>query len=280
MTVLCAVICEKSLYGGSCCSRSLRSFQDIVTMMARQCTVHIAHLATMDVVFSAQKSNPQMHQTYIDQCITTAFSETKDLDLMLRLPPSTYDDIAADLSRPDAPLPLVLLGHPSPVARWARVWPAIAALPRLRRLHLKLDHDSESSWLIVNEQAILLRPLFAFSAQPRVQIYLSLPEVTHEEPPVSSLREDTWVPVSLRLNRFPRQRFFPERRIDGSIGIVYEEDVRKSFQIPGPDCAETMCRADLAMHMWSAGIDGDYLDISKPQMWSQRVFSGNWICLK
>ncbi|KZZ97550.1 hypothetical protein AAL_03514 [Moelleriella libera RCEF 2490] len=202
-------------------------FQDIVNMMARQCTVHIAHLATMDVVFSGQKSNPQMHQTYIDQCITTAFSETKDLDLMLRLPPSTYDDIARDLSRPDAPLPLVPLHQQtSPVVRWARVWPAIAALPRLRRLHLKLDHDSESSWLIVNEQAILLRPLFAFSAQPRVQIYLSLPEVTHEEPPVSSLRENTWVPVSLRLNRFPRQRFFPERRIDGSIGIVYEEDVR------------------------------------------------------
>ncbi|KAK2593029.1 hypothetical protein QQS21_009283 [Conoideocrella luteorostrata] len=235
-------------------------YQHVASLIAESSVIHIADIATLGFLLDAMDPPSNASSSLCpNRLFSNAFSSIKSLDLSFRLPRQVYTAIEAQSTQPNSTC--TPNQKPSPATTWISMWTDLAHLKHLQALKITLDHDSESSWSAINEQAILrsIHPLTT-SPNPELHVTVHMPQVpkTHADPPAHNL------PSSFSISRFTRQRFFTERRQDDSVGIVYEEDAYKSFQIPGENVTETVRAAELTMHIWFLGIDLDYLAVEEP----------------
>ncbi|GAO17268.1 hypothetical protein UVI_02061140 [Ustilaginoidea virens] len=231
-------------------------YQDVAYLMAVHLAIHITDIATLD--FLLDPANAAAGTTSASNLFARTFPLTRNLTLAFRLSPKVYQDIAALSSQPE------LSNGPSPAHMWMRVWRKTAGMASLRTLDITIDHGSKSSWSTLDEQAVLSTLLPLASAPPRLALTIHVPHspASPAPGPRSEGRPDL-IPILSRVERYARQRFFTEKRQDGSVGLVYEEDAQKMMDIPGQDAAEMQRAAEWIMHIWFQGVDLDYLAMTE-----------------
>ncbi|OAQ64372.1 hypothetical protein VFPPC_05651 [Pochonia chlamydosporia 170] len=227
-----------------------RVYGEIASLTAEKCVLHITDLTTLDQLLNGDDKSPS--GSLIDSLPKTSFSHVRKLNLTFRLTLQDYKMIELQAKQP---ISLDHLTNKPPVALWMDIWAGIAKLKHLQSLHLYLDHDSQASWTLVNEAAILT-PLLALSQNPNLRTTISIPAL----PPQDTQTNTPPLSLSpLNIKRFTRQRFFTEQRQDGTYGIVYEDDANSMFHDPGPSADELARTAEMTMHAWLHGIELDYL---------------------
>lgn len=225
-------------------------YGEIASLTVEKCVLHITDLTTLDQLLNGDDKSPS--GSLIDSLPKTSFSHVRKLNLTFRLTLQDYKMIELQARQP---ISLDHLTNKPPAALWMDIWAGIAKLKHLQSLHLYLDHDSQASWTLVNEAAILT-PLLALSQNPNLRTNISIPAL----PPQDTQTNTPPLSLSpLNIKRFTRQRFFTEQRQDGTYGIVYEDDANSMFHDPGPSADELARTAEMTMHAWLHGIELDYL---------------------
>lgn len=207
-------------------------YEDVVYLLADTRVIHINDITTLELLFNCSSRSSNLW--------TRAFFHARRLHLSLRLPPPVFKALAAKTKAVPS----------APSSPWLRLWHNITRLPRLQRIDITLDHNSEASWSTVDEHAVLA-PLQTLASDPAINTAIHLPNVA-SPPPHDAVLGRT-------IQRFTRQRFFAEYRKDGTIGVIYEEDAYKSFRTSGPRAAEALRAAELTMHIWFQGVNVDYV---------------------
>ena len=126
-------------------------------------------------------------------------------------------------------------GTDAACALWASVWPAVCGLPKLRNLHIWLDHDEASSWSVVRERRVVgggLMTILATNLQararaknlPQVDVLFNLPKL---HPALA--RPDTHFVAGSPPSLFPierryRLRYYCEERADGRLRVTGAAD--------------------------------------------------------
>ncbi|KHN95743.1 uncharacterized protein MAM_06355 [Metarhizium album ARSEF 1941] len=238
-----------------------RIYTEMADLVAEVSVLHVTELSTLDQLLQRDHDNTWL---FTDSMFLSSFAGVRSLHLAFRLPLQVYkmielQDKQSNVSThpPNQLLPTM----------WKGIWPAIAGLKHLRSLDVYLDHDSEASWTLVDE-ATILRHLLPLSKRPHISTTVRIPKL----PPRQDTDQDAGSsmeksPSLLDIQRFIRQRFFPQQRQDGTHGIVYEHDANNMFGDPDPSADELTRTAELTMHLWLHGIELDYLAMSRRLGW-------------
>jgi hypothetical protein len=228
-------------------------------LLAEKSILHITDLATLEELLGGV-SEPTPGNQLASSMPRGSFARVRRLRLAFRLPLAVYKmiELQVNLGKRIGDC----LDHKPPAAIWMDIWPAVSKLKRLQSLEVYLDHDSEGSWTLVNETSILC-PLLSNVENSRFSTTISVPTLPlHEKGDAAEfISIDSLSTISVQ--RFVRQRFFTERRRDGTFGIVYEDDANNMFHHPSPSADELARTAEMTMHLWLHGIDLDYREMSQ-----------------
>lgn len=232
-------------------------FDDVAYYLAEKSVLHITDLPTLHRLQQSNASSP--NKAFTDESLTAAFKTVKSLKLTLRLPMSVYK--ALD------PSPKCTSNSPAATTTiWTQSWTAISQLRHLTSLQIWMDHDSQCSWSLVNERA-MLSPLTRLATTPGLTMTINLPSLLSRlTKPERHFPEDDEKTAPFNITRYLRQRFFCERRKDGTFGVVYDDDAHRLFSFPGneepnPDQREL---EDIDRWSWLGGIDMAEMSISEP----------------
>lgn len=230
-------------------------YEEVAYLVAEKAVIHVTDLATLNVLLT-QNDQSASGSNFTHSLPINSFSGVRRLRLSLRLPLQVYKIIELQSNQG---MPLHRLQGPA--AMWMSMWPAIAKLQHLQSLQVYLDHDSEASWSLVDEDAILstLLPLSLNSNLSTTISMPALPQPKDTKGNSESSSDDS--PSNFHIQRFTRQRLFTERRTDGSYGVVYEDDANSMFHDPSSSADELARTAEMTMHVWLHGIELDYCEM-------------------
>jgi hypothetical protein len=143
--------------------------------------------------------------------------------------------------------------HPGSSPGWIQLCTAITGFERLRQLHLWADHNSQRSWTVVNERAFLAPLHTLLTANPHLQIHVSLPKLHPKyESPERHFVHDC-APPPYRITRRLRQRFHAVRQ-----GTRYYKnwvpDFPITYEIDSSD-EELETVEERERQWWQKGVD-------------------------
>ncbi|TWU73839.1 hypothetical protein ED733_005254 [Metarhizium rileyi] len=233
-------------------------YGEVADLTAEMSILHITDLATLDRLLKGYDGSSTGGFS-TDNVLAGSFAGVRGLSLAFRLPLQVYQMIELQERQPVVPNHANDQSRP---AAWKGIWSAIAKLKHLCSLEISLDHDSEASWTLVNEAAIL-SPLLPLSHNSTISTTICLPSIPPQDTQQDTGSSARHILSMFNTRRFMRQRFFPEQRRDGTYGIIYEDDANNIFHDSGPSADELARTAEITMHVWLHGIGLDYLAMSE-----------------
>lgn len=105
---------------------------------------------------------------------------------------------------------------------WSELGSSLYGLSNLRKLRIWLDHDSQDSWAVVDEQ-VALSYLCQLSEAPYLDILLSLPKL-HPKLEKEELHLTQTESLCFTIHRRVRQRYFGDVSEEGADKMVCKPD--------------------------------------------------------
>ena len=142
---------------------------------------------------------------------------------------------------------------------WLQVSPAIAQLRKLRNLNIWIDHDSATTWTVVNERAIL-SPLVELAHTHTMNISIILPKLH----PGYETPERHFTPHSpappFTLTRRLRQRYHGVDLGEGRFHVEYKADFPIMWEDDSDDSDDDLPTAEATERaLWKNGVDVEEL---------------------
>jgi hypothetical protein len=185
------------------------------------------------------------------------------LSITLSLPLPFFQAIAASPSSDQDRAPSNLEDD---LSTWSHIASRLLIqLPRLRKLHIWLDHNGKEYWSVVNERAILA-PIEALkTSNPGLKLVCVLPKVhpriedrqrhyLGDEDNTGNSEESS---SRLEIHRILRQRYRVVERSTGYKYVIYAQDFPHILDNPLCDCMSLAEKEEFEGTMWRAGENVD-----------------------
>lgn len=115
---------------------------------------------------------------------------------------------------------------------WTHLPQVISWMPKLRTLHIELDHTEQPTWSIINERAVLA----SFTTHPsshNIEFLITLPKLHPKwETPERHFTEDS-LHGTLSIRRVHRLRHFIVEIEGGGVELAYKPDFPTLYNMVG-----------------------------------------------
>lgn len=183
----------------------------------------------------------------------------KKLNITLKLPLSAFEAFertrANHPNSPDTPANTSTAALERQVAIWTQLPSSIARLPRIRSLYIRLDHNDQSSWSIVNERATLSHLSLLTEAEDLV-VTVILPKLHPQFESTERHFAPDCSPPWFKLHRTLRRRYHGEDH-RGCLRVTYKADFPVLLGVP--DLAKTSLDQleKVERKLWKNGVNVD-----------------------
>jgi hypothetical protein len=230
------------------------SYLDVIDFITNLAIIFVTDLSTLHCIIQQTQStlsNPSAPLDYFAYILPLLQS----LSITLKLPLTTFehiqtitDGIAGDLAADTA-------------AEWLKLCPALARLTKLRNLYIWLDHDSDKTWSVVNERALLSK-LDASARSSAIRIMIDLPKLHPRYQCQERHSVEGCSPPPYTTQRRLRQRYHVIDTRYGGPRALYRPDFPLLLHLD-PDSEDEHNEKDLGKReemekrMWENGKDVD-----------------------